>query len=254
AQFGDYRQRPFFELAARVRAERPRTVVDLGCGPGTLTAALARRWPEAEVLGIDSSPEMVGRAQSLPDAPANLRFAAGDIAGWMPAPGTDVIISNAALHWVPGHRDLMARWLAALAPGAWLAVQVPGNFAAPSHALMRSLAASERWAPRLRRDALRGALGADAADEPVRYLETMLDGGAEADVWETTYHQVLHGPAPVLDWVRGTALRPVLAALDPLDAEGFEADYAALLDAAYPATAHGTAYPFRRIFAVGRKR
>ena len=249
-QFGDYRDRPYFDLTARIRAGTPRHVVDLGCGPGNLTATLAARWPAAQVMGLDSSGQMLARAAGYADRLPNLSFSQADIAGWMPTGETDVVVTNAALQWVPGHRDMLRRWLAALRPGAWFALQVPGNFDAPSHALMRGLAESTAWAGRLS-----GVLRhTDAVGRPEEYLKIMLDAGCEADAWESTYLQLLPGPDPVLEWVRGTGLRPVLAALSAGDAAEFEADYAALLADAYPAGPHGTVFPFRRVFAVARKR
>lgn len=248
-QFGDYRDRPFFDLTGRVHADRPTRVVDLGCGPGNLTATLTERWPEAEVVGLDSSADMLAKAGNLAEQNPALRFEQADIGEWMPPAGTDVVVSNAALQWVPGHQDMMRSWLDALNPGAWLAMQVPGNFNAPSHALMRELAASKRWAPDLD-----GVLrGGESVAEPADYLHILLDAGCTADAWETTYQQVLSGPDPVLEWVRGTALRPVLAALSPEGGAQFEAEYAAALRRAYPQGPHGTVFPFRRIFAVGRK-
>jgi trans-aconitate 2-methyltransferase len=249
-EFGDYRDRPYFDLTARIRTEDPRHVVDLGCGPGNLTATLAERWPGAEVLGIDSSEEMLLKAADHGDRAPNLSFGLADIAGWMPSEETDAVVSNAALQWVPGHTALLARWLDALRPGAWFAMQVPGNFRSPSHVLMRQLAESDEW-----RDRLDGVLRHDdAVAEPGEYLNIMLDAGCDADAWETTYHQVLPGPDPVLEWVRGAGLRPVLAALGTEEAAAFETAYSARLRGAYPATAHGTVFPFRRIFAVARKR
>jgi trans-aconitate 2-methyltransferase len=248
-QFDDYRNRPFFDLTGRITADRPGRVVDLGCGPGNLTATLAGRWPEAEVVGVDSSAEMLDKAETVAARHPLLRFAQADIAGWMPPAETDVVVSNAALQWVPGHQDLMRDWLAALRPGGWFAMQVPGNFGAPSHTLMRELAASARWAPKLH-----GVLrGGESVGEPTDYLTILLDAGYTADAWETTYQQVLPGPDPVLEWVRGAALRPVLAVLSPDDGREFEAEYAAALRTAYPPGRHGTVFPFRRIFAVGRK-
>ena len=248
-QFGDYRDRPFFDLTARIRADQPAVVVDLGCGPGNLTATLAARWPGARVAGLDSSADMLAKAAPLAEKVPSLRFEEGDIARWMPSPETDVVVSNAALQWVPGHQELIAAWLEALRPGAWFAMQVPGNFNAPSHALMRDLAASTRWAGKLA-----GVLrGGESVGEPADYLEILLDAGWVADAWETSYQQVLPGTDPVLEWVRGTALRPVLAALDGTDAAAFEAEYGAALRDAYPRGSHGTVFPFRRIFAVGQK-
>ncbi|MGG5172614.1 trans-aconitate 2-methyltransferase [Pseudarthrobacter sp. J1738] len=248
-QFGDYRDRPFFDLAGRVMTESPDVVVDLGCGPGNLTASLARRWPNARVIGLDSSTAMLERAQTHAAKHSNLEFVQGDIATWQPAPEVDVVITNAALQWVPEHQKLLVEWLRALRPGAWFALQVPGNFNAPSHELMREVADSPRWSERLA-----GVLRhADVVSEPAQYLTMMLDAGLQAEAWETTYQQLLQGQDPVLEWVRGTGLRPVLSALDEADAKEYEAEYSALLRAAYPSGAHGTIYPFRRTFAVGQK-
>jgi trans-aconitate 2-methyltransferase len=253
-QFADHRDRPFYDLTARITAATPQLVVDMGCGPGPLTHSLAERWPDARVTGLDSSEEMIEQARAKQHA-ANLSFAMTDASTWMPAPDTDVLVSNAMLQWIPEHRQLIAKWLGALAPGAWFAAQVPGNFGSPSHALMRELANSERWAPQLA-----GVLRQDdAVGEPADYLKILLAAGFESDVWETTYGQILSGPDPVLEWVRGTALRPVLARLSETDAAAFEAEYARLVAQAYPsfADARGgslTLFPFRRIFMVGRKR
>ncbi len=249
-KFGEYRDRPFFDLTARIGAREPQGVVDLGCGPGRLTARLASRWPGAHVQGVDSSPEMLAHAAPYAAESARLTFRLAEIAAWSPPAGTDVVVSNAALHWVPGHRTLLRSWLAELRPGAWFALQVPGNFRAPSHTALRELAESPRWS---------GLLGGllppeDAVGDPDDYLEIMLDAGFDAEAWETTYQQLLPGPAPVLEWVKGAALRPVLAALDPAAAAGFVADYSARLNAAYPPGRHGTVFAFRRIFAVGCKR
>lgn len=248
-QFGDYRDRPFFDLTGRIQAETPQHVVDLGCGPGNLTATLAQRWPHARVLGLDSSEEMLAKADFRAGNHPGLDFRLADIADWTPPAETDVVVTNAALQWVPGHQELLAGWLEALKPGAWFAMQVPGNFNAPSHILMRKLASSAHW-----KHKLHGVLrGGESVGEPAEYLRIMLDAGCTADAWETTYQQVLTGTDPVLNWVRGTALRPALAILPAEDGQAFEAEYAAALRTAYPDTAHGTVFPFRRIFAVAQK-
>ena len=244
-RFADERSRPFLDLMARVGARAPRRVVDLGCGPGTLTGLLAARWPDAVVEGIDSSPEMIAAAAAVP----GVSFSLGDIARWTPAVDVDVVVSNATLQWVPGHLDLLATWAAALVPGGWLAVQVPGNFDAPSHVLMRTLASAPGWAA-----SLDGVLRhRDTVGTPSAYAAVLLGAGLEVDVWETTYLHLLTGTDPVLEWLRGTGLRPVLAALSPEDGVRFCAALAPELRAAYPATAHGTVLPFRRIFAVGHR-
>src|SRR5437867_2652636 len=148
-QFGDHRDRPFHDLTARIRTREPRKVVDLGCGPGGLTATLAVRWPHASIVGLDSSAEMLARADTHAESLDNLEFVQGDIASWRPDAETDVVVTNAALQWVPRHRELLADWLDALVPGAWFVMQVPGNFDAPSHVIMRELASSVAWSGRL---------------------------------------------------------------------------------------------------------
>ena len=249
AEFADYRSRPFFDLTGRIAAEEPRRVVDLGCGPGSLTAALADRWPRARVTGLDSSAAMIAAANAASQL-QNLDFEVGDIAAWAPPQDLDVLVSNAALQWLPGHQDLLREWASCLTSGAWLAFQVPGNFSAPSHVLMRRQAASSKW-----HSLLDGVLRhEDAVSEPADYLALLLEAGFDADAWETTYLHVLQGPDPVLEWVRGTGLRPVLAALAPEEAAEFETEYAEGLRHAYPAGPHGTVFPFRRIFCVARKR
>lgn len=248
AEFGNHRDRPFHDLVARVQATSPGKVVDLGCGPGNLTATLTERWPEARVVGLDSSEEMLRKAGPIADGNSHLEFLQADIAGWHPEADTDVVVTNAALQWVPGHQGMLRTWLEAMKPGAWFALQVPGNFTSPSHVLMRELAESAHWSERLK-----GVLRHDGAvGSPADYLGIMLDAGCTADAWETTYQQVLQGKDPVLQWVRGTGLRPVLDALTGEDGAEFESQYAALLREAYPSTPHGTVFPFRRIFAVAR--
>jgi trans-aconitate 2-methyltransferase len=247
-RFAAERNRAFLDLTARIEATAPCHVVDVGCGPGTLTGLLARRWPGAVIEGIDSSPDMIAAASSAADV-AGVSFSVGEAADWQPVGDVDVVVSNAALHWVPRHHDLIARWAAALPDSGWLAVQVPGNFDAPSHTLMRELAEHPRWAPQLR-GVLR--VGADVGT-PESYAAVLLDAGMHADVWETTYLHVLSGDDAVLEWLRGTGLRPLLAALAPADAEEFARQLAAQLRGAYPPGPHGTLFPFRRIFAVGHK-
>ena len=245
ARYAGERGRPFLDLLARVGAAAPRRVVDLGCGPGTLTALLKQRWPAAVIEGIDSSPEMIAKAESID----GIDFRVQDVASWTMPADADVVISNATLQWVPGHRELLSTWAAELPQAGWLAFQVPGNFDSPSHTLMRSLAAEDRWAP-----LLNGVLHHhEAVSSPAEYAALLLDAGLSVDVWETTYLHLLPGSDPVLDWLRGTGLRPVLAVLNAADARAFTTEFAERLRVAYPATAHGTPMPYRRIFAVGHR-
>jgi len=247
-RFAGERARPFVDLVGRVGATHPQVVVDLGCGDGSTTALLARRWPRAAVTGIDSSPSMLAAAAGNA-VPGRLAFAAGDVRDWRPEGPVDVVVSNAVLHWVPGHAALIARWAADLAPDGWLAVQVPGNQAAPTHAVLAELVHSPRWADRLAGP--HDVLDPAAVLDPAGHLDVLTGAGLSADVWATTYLHVLTGEDPVLRWVSGTVLRPVLARLSAADAAALTAEYAAALRAAYPVRPDGTTVlPFRRVFAV----
>ncbi len=240
------RNRPFFDLTGQIEARQPELVVDLGCGPGELTATLAQRWPQAAVRGVDSSPEMIARCAE--HAGARLAFELGNAADFS-ASGVDVLVSNAMLQWLPGHPDLLRRWARELPAGGWLAFQVPDNFSSPSHALMRQLAESARWA-----DRLAGVLRhADAVLPAADYLALLTETGLRVNAWQSDYLHILTGDDPVLEWVRGSGLRPILAALSAEEAGRFEVEYAALLRAAYPARAFGTVYPFLRTFLVAHK-
>jgi len=267
-RFASQRARPFFDLLARVGATQPGLVADLGCGPGDLTAVLAGRWPGADVVGVDSSAEMIraaetmcgrqdagpaGRAAHAADradpASPRLSFVLADLRDWRPDGAADVIICNAVLQWVPEHLAVVSSWPGMLASGGWLAFQVPGNFDQPSHEILRELAGSPRW-----RRLLRGVQLNRQAGQPGEYLELLAGAGCEVDAWETTYLHVLRGTDPVLDWYKGTGLRPVIAALDPAAAQDFLAEYGARARAAYPAAPYGTVLPFRRVFVAAQRR
>jgi trans-aconitate 2-methyltransferase len=245
--YADERARPFHELLSRVRAERPATVVDLGCGPGTLTATLADRWPAARVVGIDSSTEMIAAAKPL-ERP-NLQFTLGTVKEWRPQRPVDVIVSNATLQWVPEHRELLPGLVSALSPVGWLAIQVPGNLDSPSHTILRDLRLSPRW----RQLVGEGADRHLAVAEPQQYLHQLAELDCAVDVWETTYFHVLNGPDPVFEWMSGTGLRPVLAALDESHRTQFGNELRERLRGAYPSQRYGTVFPFRRIFVVAQR-
>ncbi|OII70213.1 trans-aconitate 2-methyltransferase [Streptomyces sp. CC77] len=256
-----HRTRPFLDLLARVpelpaaRDGRAPRIADLGCGPGNVTALLAERWPDARITGFDLSHDMLDQAagQHAGTTPGggHLDFRHADVAHWTPDEPYDLIISNAALQWVPNHPESFAVWLDGLAPGGTLAFQVPANFTSPSHALLGELCETPQWRSRLGDHGRRFVHILDAAD----YLGRLTDLGCATDVWETVYCQLLQGEDPVLDWVKGTALRPVLTELDD-DGEAvaeFLSQYRDLLRKAYPPGPHGTVFPFRRVFAVARK-
>ena len=245
-RFGGERARPFFDLIAQVGAEDPRYVADLGCGPGTLTAMLARRWPQARIVGVDNSPEMIAAAKA--DF-ASDEFVLGDVRDWEPERPPDVLVCNAVLQWIPDHHDLLVRWAGLLAPGGWLAFQLPGNFDQPSHVIVREMAGSPRW-----RDLLQDAELNRQAGDPQEYAELLARPGYEVDAWETSYLHILQGENPVLEWTKGTTLRPVLSALDDEQAAGFLREYGQRLRQAYDHRSFGTMFPFRRVFTVLHRR
>jgi trans-aconitate 2-methyltransferase len=262
-RFGGERARPFFDLTARVGAAEPGYVVDMGCGPGNLTAALAERWPMATVVGVDSSPEMIEAARAwvkpvavvatgsgtiVTNHAPGLSFMRDDVRHWKPQALPDVIVSNAVLQWVPEQDELLVQWAAMLAGGGWLAIQVPGNFDQPMYVILRELIETPRWRPLLR-DVDLNRQSARAAE----YTELLAQAGCEVDAWETTYLHILHGEDPVLEWFKGSGLRPVLAALDAEQAAEFLAGYGERLRVAYPPRPFGTVLPFRRVFAVAHR-
>jgi trans-aconitate 2-methyltransferase len=243
-RFAEERTRPCRDLAARVALSAPARIADLGCGPGNSTAVLAERWPSASLTGVDSAPDMLARARR--DHPG-FTWEEGDIGSWAPPRPFDLVFSNAALQWVPDHASLLPRLLGHVASGGALAVQMPGNFDAPAHRLMRELAASPGW----RRD----------FPEPVRewhvheipeYYDMLAGHAARLDLWSTEYLHVLDCAAAVAEWYKGTGLRPFLDALpDAARRERFMADYTARLDEAFTPRPDGRVlFPFRRVFLV----
>ncbi len=250
--FSGHRLRPALELLDRVPLPAPKLVYDLGCGPGEVTQIIANRWPDAAVIGVDNSPEMVARAKLLTQA---INWVETDIADWQPESPPDLIYSNATLQWLDGHDALLPRLMEELAPGGCLAVQMPQSWPMPSHRLMRETLAhggpdGNPIGPPALRQALDHIWVADAA----HYFDLLSPSSQTIDIWETEYLQVLDGDNPVLEWVSGTGLRPVLHGLSPDDRATFLASYSAALLDAYPRRPNGqTIYPFRRLFIVATK-
>ncbi|GGM82858.1 trans-aconitate 2-methyltransferase [Longimycelium tulufanense] len=245
--FAKQRSRPFRDLMARVFAEDPRRVVDLGCGAGNLTRLLRERWPTAVLEALDSSPEMVDKARAN-----GVDAYVADVADWKPETDTDVVVSSAVLQWVPAHVDLIGRWLANMSSGAWFAMHVPANYEAPSHHYILEMADEPRWRDELADVQL---LRPESVLDPGGYAAVLADAGCEVDAWETTYLHQLSGTDPVLEWVSGTALRPVRAQLGDRDWEEFRTELGRRLRRAYPPWPGGSTWvPFRRVFAVARKR
>lgn len=244
--FAAPRLRPALDLLARIPAEAPARVADLGCGTGNVTRLLAARWPDAAVTGVDSSAEMLEAAAREPSAIAWVR---GDMGAWRPDAPVDVLFSNAALHWLGAHDTLFPRLMAMLAPGGVLAVQMPHNHYAESHRIMAEAADAGPWA-----DTLRPLAGRFPVGDPAFYHDILAPLAAELDIWETEYLHVLEGDDPVVTWTRATALRPLLDAVDEPWRAGFLAEYTRRIAQAYPRRADGkTLFPFRRLFLVARR-
>lgn len=247
--FADERGRPFVELVGRIGATRPRTVVDLGCGAGNLTRLLVDRWPEARVTGVDFSPEMVDRVSRVEGLAPELR----DIRDWAgsggePSEPVDVLVTNAALQWVPGHLDLLPALVDRVAEGGWFAMQVPGNVDEPSHTIRSELAAEPLYAEHTE------GVAAPEAHDAAAYLRVLQAAGVEVDAWETTYLHVLEGPDPVFAWVSGTGARPTLQSLPDGLRPRFEAEFKKRLARAYPVDARSrVVLPFGRVFAVAHR-
>ena len=244
--FDNERTRPAIELAARIPLAAPRLVVDLGCGPGNSTTVLAKRWPAARFVGVDGSAEMLAVARKTP---LNADWQQAELAAWTAAGPVPIIFSNAAFQWVGGHDAIFPRLLSQLEPNGVLALQMPRNFDAPSHVLLRETATSGPWASKVAR-----LNRAKPVAEPAAYYAMLAPHAAAIDIWETEYLQVLDGDDAVFKWVSGTALIPYRDALHGTERESFLNEYRARLSCAYPRATNGkTLFPFKRIFIIARR-
>jgi trans-aconitate 2-methyltransferase len=248
SSFEKERTRPVRDLLNAVETTDVKRAIDLGCGPGNSTEVLAHRFPAAEVSGLDSSADMIEAARKrLP----GLRFDLGGIATWDAVGPFDVILANAVLQWLPDHEALMPRLIRKLADGGALAVQIPDNLEEPAHRLMRHVAAAGPWARKLT-----DAAGARTPRQGAAWYYSLLRSHAgRVDVWMTTYHHVLTGGTDaVMEWFKGSGLRPFLAPLDAAETVGFLAEYRQALAEAYPLLADGSVLlPFPRLFIVATR-
>lgn len=246
--FEDERTRPVRDLVNAIPGTEARTVVDIGCGPGNSTEVLAARFPEAVVTGLDSSTDMIEAArQRRPE----FSFEVASIESWDEPGPYDAILANAVLRWLPDHAALLPRLTCKLAPGGSLAVQMPDNLDEPAHRLMRDVAAAGPWA-----DQLAGAAGARTTMENAGwYYSLLLPHCTRVDVWRTTYHHPLEGGVDaVVEWFRGSGLRPFLDPLSEADRAAYLDRYRAELACAYPALPNGTVLlPLPRLFIVATR-
>ena len=243
-RFRKERSRPFRDLLARIPDGDVRRVADLGCGTGDLTRLLPARWPAARVWGVDSSPEMLERGRLKP-CPERLQFVEADLRQWTPESPLDRVISNAALQWVPDHRALLERLAGFLAPGGVLGVQVPANQDQPSHRIVAGLLAAPEWVGRLP-----AGLPRPSIESPSWYANCLAKIGLRAEVWESICYHDLPEAAEVVEWLKGSTLRPILAALGPAGAAEFLAELTPQITAEYRGRGEGVLFPFRRLFFI----
>ena len=246
-KFADQRLRPAIDLLNRIDVATPGEVVDLGAGAGNVTRLIKQRWPNARVVGVENSREMLAKAAA---AAPEIVWQHADLGTWRPSRPVDVVYSNAALHWLTDHDRLFPALFGTVAAGGVLAVQIPRNFSAPSHTSISEAARSGPW-----RAKLEPLLRPAPVAEPAFYFDLLAPRAATIDMWETEYLQVLEGPHPIREWVKGTWLRPLLDVLDERERAGFEARYDELVDPAYPRRPDGrTLFPFRRLFIIATTR
>jgi trans-aconitate 2-methyltransferase len=243
-KFANERTQPAIDLISRISLSRPGRIVDLGCGPGNSTAMLHQRWPEADIVGLDSSKEMISAAfQAHPD----WKWVEADIANWTAASPFDLAFSNAALHWVANHAEVFPRLLRQVGPQGVLAIQMPAHFRSPVHELLLEIARDPAWCQRMH-----GAITAIAVGRPSFYYDLLQRHTSKIDMWETEYIHLMDGPQGILEWIRGTGLRPFLQALACVEETvRFQHLLLSGLQTAYPAQRDGhVLFPFRRLFIV----
>lgn len=245
-RFGNERLRPALDLMARIQVNSPETVYDLGCGTGTITGILKERWPDARVTGVDSSASMLERTT---DVETGVHWQHSDLNDWQPENPADVVYSNAALHWLDGHSQLFPRLMAAVKPGGVFAVQMPENFSAPSHTCIADTVREGQW-----RERLAPFQREQPVAEPAFYYDMLSRHSSSIDMWETIYMHILEGENPVVEWTKGTMLRPLLNNLSEEEGSAFLKSYAEKVAKAYPYRADGkTVLPFKRLFIVAVK-
>ncbi|MBH62597.1 MAG: trans-aconitate 2-methyltransferase [Alphaproteobacteria bacterium] len=244
-KFGDLRLRPAIDLLSRVSIESPKHIIDLGCGTGMVSAVLRERWPDARIVGVDDSPEMLAKAR---EQISGVEWIEADVESWAPDEPPDLIVSNAVLHWLDRHAELIPRLLSTLRAGGVLAIQMPKNFAAPSHTCITHAVNSRPW-----RELLEPLTRPDPVASPAQYHALLSSSAVAVDVWEIEYYQVLEGNSPVVEWTSGTILRPLLNALQDTERTEFLRIYERCIEGAYPQGPGGTTlFPFKRLFLVAQ--
>ena len=246
AKFADHRRRPAIDLLNRIALDSPSVVYDLGAGTGNVTELLANRWPNARVIGVDSSEQMLQEASKREK---RIEWQVGDIGTWLPDQPADIIFTNAALHWESEHHELFTRLMSSVAQNGVFAIQMPRNFDAPSHTSITEAVVNGPW-----REKLEPLLRPAPVEPPDFYISTLSPMTSALDVWETEYTQILTGENPVKEWTKGTWLRPLLAALEEPERTAFENAYGEIVAKKYPKQPDGTTiFPFKRLFIIATR-
>jgi trans-aconitate 2-methyltransferase len=245
-RFRRERAQPFFDLLRRLPEIPVQRAADLGCGTGDLTRLLLERWPTAQVWGVDNSAEMLSRAGS--GVASRLTWVQADLRDWRAPAPLDVIMSNAALHWVPGHAQLLAHLTSQLSPGGILAVQLPHNRAEPAYRLVAESIKRPCWAGRFPSDILQ--ITVESAAWYIRKLQGL---GFHAEVWETIYYHQLPDAAAIVEWLKGTAMRPLLSMLSQDEAAVLLQELHSGIARIYPTDTSGVIFPFRRLFFIASR-
>lgn len=245
-KFEDERSRPAAELLARVPLDAPKRIVDVGCGPGNSTALLAARYPDATLVGLDTSPDMLAAARKrLP----KVAFIEASVATWVPDASFDLIFGNAVFQWVPDHLGVLARLLESCQPGGVLAIQVPDNLGEPTHRLMADAALAGPW-----RNRFEAPVAREAIPTPDAYYDRLRPLAASIDIWRVTYHHVLDGPAAIVEWLKGTGLLPYLERLEAGEREAYLVDYLERIAASHPPLVDSKVLlRFPRLFVVATR-
>ena len=252
-RYGGHRLRPAIELFQRVDLDAPVRCWDIGCGNGEIARAMTERWPAAQVVGLDASAEMLEKAKSQPGSD-KVDWRQADISNWEPSEPADVIYTNATLQWLTDHETLFPRLMQCVAPGGVFAAQMPLSWGQASHRLLREILNEGNGGKGYGTDTLRQTVARKWVDEAAVYYDRLRPHASDVDIWEVTYQQVLSGDDPVLEWVKGSALRPVLTELGPNMAAKYLVEYGAALRDAYPRREDGTTlYPFARLFMVAKR-
>lgn len=251
-KFDTQRTRPALDLLARVpmapggRNGTGLRIIDLGCGPGTVTRMLRERWPKASLTGVDGSGEMLAVARAAAEL-RGVQWLEADITKWTPVDPPHLIFSNAVFHWLDRHDEILPRLLGSLADGGVLAIQMAANHGAPSHTAIFDLAERGPWARQLGPLVRRRPLA-----EPEAYYDMLAPAASDLEIWTTEYLYLLEGENPVVEWVKGSVLKPFLDALDGDQRAAFLERYGQAVRAAYPPQSDGrTLFPFRRLFLLG---